>query len=317
MSEQTLKKPAAEIPTCERMIHQINALYEDINTRLDPNKWDEVIKDEALRDVETFRILKTWFLDFLYAGHYVPREVIQSYYKCFLWELNAEKYLQEYDEVFLTYIKEQINGIITPGYEYLRPENCEDINKYIEYREQGFALFLSGNLNNAQQNLTNALDIIPNDPYLMCIFGAYRDATDNVNGRKYIRVGAIISDDPWRMYFFSGQLLHRIGKLKKALRYYKMIPDDSDYYIAARSAITDCLCAMGKYCTCGFLLRRQLRKNREDLDLLGVLLQYYVKILDLKRSYPNRMVFWYEARMTYPYLRKDGCNSKSHKIKLD
>lgn len=303
---EPIDEPIAADSAHEKFIHQIYDLYEDFDTRIDPKKWDEVIKDEVLWDVETFRIIKTWFLDFLYDGHFVPREVLQTYHRYFLWDFNSDEYHQRYDEVYLTYLKEQINGIITPGYEYLTERDSEDISKYIRYREYGFACYLSGDLNNTYENVIKALDIIPDDPYLLCIFGAYIDAKDTINGRKYIKLGAKLSDDPWRMFFFGGQLLHRLGKLKKALRYYRRIPNNSYYFIATQSAIIDCLCRLEKYNKCGFMLRRKLKKNREDTELRDVLLQYYKIILDLKRSTPNRLIFWYEARMTYPHVRKEG-----------
>lgn len=290
-------------PAYEKFMQQVNDLYANFNRRLDPKEWDELIKDEVLWDVETYRILKTWFLDFLYAGHFVPSEVIQSYNKYFLWEYNCEEYHQKYGDVFLTYIKELINANIVPGYEHLTQGGCEDIEEYIRYRENGFAQYLNGDINNSYQNLINALEMIPDDPYLLCIFGAYNDATDNANGKKYIKLGAELSADPWRMLLFSGQLLHRVGKFKKALRYYRKIPKTSYYYIAAQSAITDCLCSMEKYHKCGFLLRSKLNKNREDAELKSVLFQYYVTILGLKKSFPNRLVFWYEARKIFPYVR--------------
>lgn len=305
--DNTLIEPIIEeLPAYEKLIQQINDLYDNFNSRLDLNKWEEIIKDEILWDVETYRILKTWFLDFLFAGHFVPSEVIQSYNKYFLWEFNSEEFYQKYDDVFMTYIKELINGSIVPGYEYLTQEGCEDIDKYIWYREYGFAYYISSDFNKAYQNLSIALEMMPDDPYLLCMFGTLNDATDNTNGIKYIKLGAEFSSDPWRIFSFGGQLLHRIGKFKKALRYYRKIPKDSYYFIPAQSAITDCLCSMGKYHKCGFLLRSKHRKYREDIEFKDVLYQYYETILELKKNFPNRLIFLYEARITFPYIRKSG-----------
>ncbi|MGB4659942.1 MAG: hypothetical protein WBI07_12225 [Mobilitalea sp.] len=311
-SESEIGELSDEVPSDEKFVQQVTNLYADFNSRIDPKKWDEIINDLVMWDIETYRILKTWFLDFLYAGHFVPSKVMESYNKYFLWELNSEEYYQKYDNLFLTYIKEQISGIITPGYEYLTGESCEDIEAYIRYREHGFAQYLSGDWDSTC-NLRCALEMIPDDPYLLCIFGAYMDATDSSDGKGYIKLGSELSADPWRMYLFGGQLLHRMGKYKKALRYFRKIPKTSYYYIKAQSAITDSLCNMNKYLKCGFLLRSNLKKNREVTELKDVLSEYYGIILELKKSFPNRLDFLYEAREIFPYVN-NSVEKNPHKF---
>lgn len=316
LSEPEMEELKDVIPAYERFMQQVEDLYANFESRLDPKKWDEIIKDEVLWDVETYRNLKTWFLDFLYSGHYVPSEVMQSYNKYFSWELYSEEYHQKYGDIFLTYIKEQIDGIIVPGYEYLMQASCKDMEAYIRYRENGFAQYLSADWNNIDQNIMNALEMIPNDPYLLCILGAYNEAVYSEDGKKYIKSGAELSMDPWRMFLFSGQLMHHSGKCKEALRYYKKIPKGSNYYITAQSGIVNCLCKMKKYHKCGFSLRSRLKKSREDTELKDVLSQYYAIILDLKKSFPNRLVFWYEARKTFSYVR--NCGEKNpHKFTMN
>lgn|GEM_PF-5085229 len=304
-SDFEMQELADAATTYEKFVKQVTDLYENYNNRIDPKKWEEIIKDEVMWDVDTYRILKEWFLDFLYDGHFVPSEVLQSYNKYFLWDLNSEEYYQRYDESFLTYIKVQLDGIITPGYEYLMKDSCEDIEAYISYREHGFAQYLIGDWETTR-NIRNALEMIPDEPYLLCVFGAYYDATNNGNGKKYIKLAAEYSTDPWRMFLLGGQLLQIMGMHEKALRYFREIPSTSNYYIIAMAAITDCLCNMDKYFKCGFLLRSKLKKNKDDTELKDVLLKYYDTILESNRRYPYRLVFLYEARKTFRYIRKRG-----------
>lgn len=269
-----------------------------------------------LWDIETYRILKTWFLDFLYAGHFVPSEVMVAYNKYFLWEINSEEYQQRYDDLFLTYIKEQMDGIIVPGYEYLMQKSGGDIEAYIRYRERGFAQYLIGDWDNANQNLSKAMEIIPGEPYLLCVFGALNVAMNEGDGKKYIKSGAEASADPGKMFLFSGLLLYRAGKDKKALRYYRKIPKTSCYYITAQLGISNWLYKRKRYHICGLLLRSRLKKDRNNTQLKMALSQYYNTILDLKKKFPNRLVFWYEARKIFPYVRNRG-ERNPHKYTLN
>lgn len=293
----------ASMPAYEKFTKQVYSLYEDFSNRLDLKKWEDILVDEVLWDVETYRLLKEWFLDFLNDGHFLPSEILKAYNKYFLWELESDEYQYKYGETFLTYIRELLTGIVVPGYEYLTKKYDKDIDDYIRYREYGFAQCLSGDWNNAKQSLSNAIEMIPDDPYLLCIFGAYSDTVSSTNGKEYIELGAELSYDPYRMYLFSGQLLRRIGKYDKAFRYFIRIPKTSYYYIFAQSGAADCLCDMNRYHKCGVFLRSRLKKKGDHSGLNNSLYRYYDSILDLMESNPYHFIFWYEARKTFPYLR--------------
>ncbi|MED4533567.1 hypothetical protein ABET51_21045 [Metabacillus fastidiosus] len=242
----------------DEFMSKVENLYADFPSRIDIDKWRELLNSDIIWNIELKSKISTRLLDFCQNHSCLPKQIWMLLEDSFHW---SEEFQEEEEIIgehisleFADYYKCQMY-IYYPGLSYLSLINTENIDydAFLYYREKGLSCLLADHLEEAEDWFKKAYNIFENDPDLLRLRGdlfyrmdRYEDAVESFRHNLSIN---------------SNDLDTRIS-LAHALHYMKYINESAaqcEKILAVRPGDADILSLYGK----NLFAQGELNKSRE------------------------------------------------------
>ncbi|MEC2076858.1 hypothetical protein [Metabacillus fastidiosus] len=239
-------------------ISKVENLYTDFHSRIDIDKWRELLNSDLIWNIEFKSKISMELLDFFQNHSYLPKHIWMLLEDSFYWseEFQEEgEIIEEYISAeFAAYYNRQIDSHY-PELSYDSLINAENIDyeTFLHYREQGLSCLIANHLDEAEDWFTKAYNIFKNDPDLLRLRGdlfyrlsRYEDAVESFKQNLSINPNDLDS---------------RIS-LAHVLHYMKYINESAaqcEKILAVRPGDADILSLYGK----NLFAQGELNKSRE------------------------------------------------------
>ncbi|MBM6616604.1 J domain-containing protein [Bacillus suaedaesalsae] len=160
-------------------MEQLYSIYHDFSSRIDIEKWQELLSSEIVWDFKYNEKLTNRVLEFLMEFHYLPQNVWQLLDNIFGWRGKADELEYRFPENFITYIFRQVNHRWGLRYQFLKEQEL-DYDTYLGTRERALFALIDNDIENAEKLITEAYEMFSCDPDLLRMKAEY-----------YLRVGRL------------------------------------------------------------------------------------------------------------------------------
>ena len=106
------KSEPTEIHPVAQWMKRVAELYNDFPARIQPEKWEKLLKEEICEALDTRPQIEEALLNFLTQYYYIPQKVWQVFNKTFFWLDRKEELYESYAREFVDYAV--VNGILYP-----------------------------------------------------------------------------------------------------------------------------------------------------------------------------------------------------------
>ncbi|MGG3888423.1 J domain-containing protein [Metabacillus fastidiosus] len=242
----------------DEFMSKVENLYADFPSRIDIDKWRELLNSDIIWNIELKSKISTRLLDFCQNHSCLPKQIWMLLEDSFHWSeefQEEEEIIGEHTSLeFADYYKWQID-VYYPGLSYLSLINAEntDYDAFLYYREKGLSCLIADHLEEAEDWFTKAYNIFENDPDLLRLRGdlfyrlsRYEDAVESF--KQHLSIN-------------SNDLDTRIS-LAHVLHYMKYINESAvqcEKVLAVRPGDADILSLYGK----NLFAQGELNKSRE------------------------------------------------------
>jgi|GEM_PF-5055181 len=206
----------------DKFISNVEKLYDDFYSRIDIEKWKEILNSDAIWYMGDKTYLNDKFIGFLKGRFYLPRKVWKLIDDTFEFTNNRDYFYKRYSKEVMEYLYSFIDGPFEFSFEHF--ENVKNINidEYFDFRESGYYEFMEGNLEKAGQELFKAYNIYKNDPSLLKMIAEYYFAVrDFDNALKYLKNVFDITPEDESAAFLKAKILYEKGDVKASLNILK------------------------------------------------------------------------------------------------
>lgn len=157
----------------DAFMEEVKELYDDFFSRIETDNWMTLLNADVVWNVELNETLQSRLIYFLYHHHYLPLPIWQLLESMFHWRDQEEHLRSQYDEDFIEYVLEQINGSKTLQYHFFRKIDGFNYDSFLKLREQAQNAMIIDELDEAKKYIDDAYQLYPDDPDLLRIQGEY------------------------------------------------------------------------------------------------------------------------------------------------
>lgn len=253
-------------------LEQVESLYQDIASRHDASRWQQLLDDPVCEGLDTSLEAREKLLAFLLSHIHLPHEIFKLFDKVFQILEDMEDLKQIFPPNFLDYLAYYIqneNFLPFDLFEY-RFSDRENANPdgYIDAY-----LNIKGQIDNAEnQGCLQALDDLQ-------AYGIYHPYEDVERIRLFLRDNDMAScrsllekilekapDSPY-VRLIAGQVYWQAGEKESACQVWtKLLEDEPDYY-QAKYNVVRCLMEQGNYYEAREKMHELLDVNEQDQDV--------------------------------------------------
>lgn len=202
----------------DKFISNVEKLYDDFYSRIDIEKWKEILNSDVIWYVGDKTYLNDKFIGFLKKRYYMPREIWKLIDSTFELTSNRDYFYKRYSKGVMEYLYIAIEGPFEFSFEHFENVENIDIDEYFDFRESGYYEFVDGDLEKAGQKLFEAYNIYKNDPSLLKMIAEYYFAIkDFDNALKYLKNVFDITPDYENIDFLKAEILYEKGDVKASL----------------------------------------------------------------------------------------------------
>jgi tetratricopeptide (TPR) repeat protein len=228
---------AAPQASIDLFMEKVEKLYQDFPSRINREKWLELLNDDALWDLEQRDYLSERLLTFLQLNQYLHDYIWKLLEDTFQWIdlLREDPYLlgEEETEAFLGRLND--NTGLYPSLSYQALLHIENIpyDLYLMNREKALDELLENRLEEAEAYLKTALSIFQDDPHLQTIAGMIFERSGRFEeAAAALKKACTLQPENTKNRTLLAKLLHKAGKLEEAeqvfLKFLSDHPDDPD-----------------------------------------------------------------------------------------
>ncbi|MGP1910096.1 tetratricopeptide repeat protein [Metabacillus sp. JX24] len=207
--------------TIDLFMEKVEHIYEHFPSRINQEKWLELLNDDALWDMEQRDYLSERLLTFLELNPYLPDYIWKLLEDTFQWTdmLREDPYLlvEEETEAFLRRLKD--NTGLYPSLSYKPLLHIEDIpyDLYLMNRERALDELLENRLEEAETYVNTALSIFQDDPQLQTIAGMIYERSGRFEeAAAAFEKACALQPENIKNRMLLAQLLFKTGKYKEA-----------------------------------------------------------------------------------------------------
>lgn len=213
-------------------MEKVEQLYDHFPSRINKEKWLELLNDDALWDMEQREYLSERLLTFLELNPYLPDYIWKLLEDTFQWTdmLRENPYIlgEEETEAFLRRLKD--NTGLYPSLSYQPLLHIEDIpyDLYLMNRERALDELLENRLEEAETYVNTALSIFQDDPQLQTIAGMIYERSERFEeAAAAFEKACALQPENIKNRMLLAQLLFKTGKQEEACL--KILSDHPDH----------------------------------------------------------------------------------------
>lgn len=231
--------PVLEHPI-DTFMREVEKLYADFFARIEPENWRKLLNSDIVWDVEQNEALQNRLMYFLEDHRYLPHSVWKIIDTLFHWSEQKEELDLHYDEEFIEYVLQQINGSREMRYDYFKKVDGLDFDQFLELREEAQNALMMNDLDAAKDYLDEAYQLYPEDPDLLLMQGEYHLRTGDTNQalNLFNQLLHLHSDDlDARMH--RARIQYNLGQFTEAI-------EDCEHILSLKPKNTDAMSLIGK-----------------------------------------------------------------------
>lgn len=158
--------PLEQADPTESFMERIERLYEDFPSRIDPNRWMDLLHSDAIWNVSIQSNVSGRLLYFMDDHHFVPEAVWTMLEGTFHWSEMAaedpEEFKDEFPNVYAYAVEKP--SLLHMGYSALLQAQDADVEDFLWLREKGLLLMLEQDYESAAELLEEAAGMFGADP---------------------------------------------------------------------------------------------------------------------------------------------------------
>lgn len=208
----------------EEFIDKVKILYNDFFSRINTEKWIEILNSEVMWYMGDKKLLSDNMIEFLMGKHYLPQNVWKLLYDNFNWKEQKEYLYENYPKEFVEYLFKQIEDNNGLRYCYFKKIEGVPYETFLDYREKAFEALSNGKFEYAEECISNANNIYAEDPDVLILQARCYVNRGDVDKALDIYEKLIQNDDnDVCARFYKAKLLHDMGEMEKVLNECKVI----------------------------------------------------------------------------------------------
>ncbi|WP_054957709.1 J domain-containing protein [Paenibacillus dakarensis] len=265
--------------TISEFMQQLDELYSDFEARIDLVAWETLLNSDVVWNVELSGQLQDAMLYYLEDHPHLPHDIWERLDTSFHWSRDPEERDEELQYHDWDFIRWQLDGSLTLGYDCFKnsslPDNF-DYETYLELRCDAQSELMNGNRELAYKYLEEAHGMFAADPDLELMRGKWfleADRTDEALA-CFTTVLDLRSDDRDARWLRAGILFER--------QQYEEAIQDGELLLARSPEDNDILCFIGR-------CHIELDHNREAI------VKYMQKSNELDKSHMPTLIYWAES----------------------
>lgn len=268
----------------DKFISNVEKLYDDFYSRIDIEKWKEILNSDAIWYMGDKTYLNDKFIGFLKTKYYMPRKVWKLIDDTFELTNNRDYFYKRYSKEVMQYLYIAIDGPFEFSFEHFENVENIDIDEYFDFRESGYYEFMDGNLEKAGQEFFKAYNIYKNDPSLLKMIGEYYFAIkDFDNALKYLKNVFDITPEDESAAFLKAKILYEKDDVKASLDILKELNKKSPEDEAVLSFLGRSYFKLNDIENSQKVFLKIIKKNPLDIQAKAVLMRIvYKKKKDVK-----------------------------------
>lgn len=270
--------PEIEEHPVRRFLEQVEELYEDFPSRIEPDSWKALLDSDIVWDVEQSQSLQDGLISFLEDSHHLPHSVWEVLDQVFRFSADKEALLERYPEYFVAYMLRQINGSMELRYDCFRGvETIDDVDieYYLSLREDAQEMLSDGDLEEAKELLDTAYEMFSDDPDLELMRSKYfLTVGETDQALESLQHVIELSPEDWDGHWHRAQLLHDLKRYEEALADLEVLLQQEPHNSHVLSLAGRCHLGLG-----------QLEETREKMKLS----------YEQDNTHINTFVYWYMA----------------------
>ena len=280
MSQEVLIKSKVEA-----FIAVLSAIYNNLEYRMDKEKWKQAFQNPVLWDVGAIELLDRSIIQFLLTHRYFPHDVyvmFDKYFEITRNELKLTKYftIETLDEVISRINKEDVLS-----YDFIKEIPMEFLDEYLNLRELAYEYLERGDFEKAENFIKYAYKIYDKDPELIKLKGKLCYLNLNYRESKlYMRRALDINpNDKVALTILKKSNIFNYADKKIN----KFINDYIKYIRNGVKVIKICFYAMIAMCVLGFILTNFYDNNSHNIKNDE---QKYKAVYDLNKSLEDKKI---------------------------
>lgn len=198
-------------------ISRVKILYDDFFSRIDVEKWREILNSEVMWYMGDKKLLNDRMIEFLIENHYLPQIVWKVLDENFNWSQQKKSLYDKYSEEFIKYIFKQLENSNELRYCYFKKLKGAPSEMFLEYREKALEAISNKDIEYAEECIKNANSLYADDPDVLLMQG--RCCTIKGSLDKALEIyNALIQKNANDIYahFYRARLLYDMGQMNKA-----------------------------------------------------------------------------------------------------
>lgn len=224
----------------DRWIYRISRIYEDVDKRRNPEKWQEIFADDICDELDLDSEIAERLLVFIMGHHYMPMAVWQTIDQKFHYVDDMELLKEKFPEDFLNYVRYKVSNEEFIDFTIFGGDATEHVDDYLyQYFELKTLCDRSDatNLEEIAAALRKLEDYDVYHPYadvekiryyLLSKTDAHMKQAEELADSLYSEYG-----DNHYIAYYCGEAMERCGHVAQAEEIWqKLLADDPDHYMA-------------------------------------------------------------------------------------
>lgn len=268
----------------DKFMLKVEELYNDFYSRIDIEKWQEVLNSSAIWYLGNKDYLYDRFLEFLTKHNYLPKAIWKLIDDTLGLTENKSYFYERYYEELIDPIYSCINTPFEFSFKHFRNIENVNIDGYFSFREQGYYAFMRGDLKEAEKQFRSAYYIYEDDPSLLKMISEYYFAIKDFNSAlEYLHRTLSIEPEDEAATFLKAKVLYEKNDAKASLEICNELssryPEESE----VMSLVGRCYFKLNDMENCEKVFSKIIKENPLDLQAKIILMRIaYKKKNELK-----------------------------------
>ncbi|KEQ27458.1 J domain-containing protein [Paenibacillus tyrfis] len=275
-SRKLFADPAPMIRTAEQRISEfmekVTVVYRDIAQRIVIDSWLKLLNDDMMWDVKLQREVYKRMTVFLDRHPYLPRDVWQLLESSFCWKERAqddrESFSRQFPNVFLHVFAEPYYAT-SLRFSFLTKAGDIDCEAFLAYRLGALLALKHHHMERAEEMLTRAYELFPDDPDLLRLQAEYFLRLGSLSRAVTAidRCIALTPDDP-ELYWYRTRIYVKSNRLTEAIHDVTYFLSHNPGHLGALSLAAKCYTKLGDPASARDMYLRLLEQQPNDIEAL-------------------------------------------------
>lgn len=224
----------------DQWIYRISRIYEDVDKRQNPAKWQEAFEADVCRELDLDAEIAERLLVFIMSHHYMPMEVWQTIDAKFHYVDDLELLKEKFPEDFLNYVQYKVSHEEFIDFTIFGGDTTEHVDDYL-YKYFDLKNLVDRSDGSNLEEIKTAIKALDD-------YDTYYPYADAEIIRYYLLAGdeemlqkaVELADDLYSRYpdnsyiaYYCGEAMEKSGRLQEAEDIWqKLLEEDPDHYMA-------------------------------------------------------------------------------------